>query len=171
LYGGNTYTLLAEAITLPYYSHAFAPAGFPPERSVWDLLAAFNGSTTAPTPNIWYNYGSLLLPIGDWTVTVLPKCFFYRGGALPAGTIACDAHVTLSNAVNTELSYMETRTMKYNAYRESGSNLELYATLPIIKNYTLTSKETKYVNMKSAYAAEGIGCQSGSQIIARFNYV
>lgn len=70
LYGGTTYTLSATAITVPHYSSAKAPFGFPPNPDSWSVTATDtnNASQAAPTADVWYNVGSvqISMPIGAW---------------------------------------------------------------------------------------------------------
>lgn len=71
-YGGTDFTIEDSAITLPFYSTAKAPFGFPIDPAKWTEITTYgtNALQFNPTTDVWYNPGStnsqLSVPIGSW---------------------------------------------------------------------------------------------------------
>lgn len=84
LYGGTDYTLAATAITLPNYSQAKAPVGFPLNPLKWqeEFSDGANQSQAAPVQNTWYNLGTstLAVPIGAWSIEYECSLFYDTAG-------------------------------------------------------------------------------------------
>ena len=107
IYGGTDYTLANAAITLPYYSHAKSPLGFPTSPAKWTVTFTdtTERSQAAPTQNTWYNLGSLSLsiPIGVWRVNFKRATFVNR---TVAGSLGIDSSLSssASSASDSELT-------------------------------------------------------------------
>ena len=90
-----------SAITNFYYSSAAAPQDFPVDPDKWTIIIkdASSRSQSNPTQNVWYNNGSISLPvpIGHWIVSYLaaPR-------ATMLSTAGVSANITLSTANNSE---------------------------------------------------------------------
>jgi len=165
LYGGTDYILTNTAITLPYFSIAKAPYGFPVDVDKWSILITYSGtnpSKSSPTANTWYgganswSAGSsvvLVFPIGSWNVY----------GCATANVILASANYTsifmtlsANNAVadNKFLSYGFIYSATQGAYFISFSD-----------NINVTAKTPYYLMLKTDVTASSITLQnSGTPI-------
>jgi len=101
VYGGTDYALASAAITLPYYSMARVPVGFPlnPDKWTVEVIDTTGLTQATPTASVWYNntYMNINIPIGCWVVSL--KSFIY---AWNSENTQVPVAVTLSTANNSE---------------------------------------------------------------------
>ncbi len=140
VYGGTDYTLANAAITLPFYSMAKSPAGFPMSPAKWRVTVTdtTQRSQGSPTNGTWYNLGSISIdaPIGVWNSR-------YYVLAESVASTNVDFSVTLSTANNSESNALYSTRSATDA-----------ATVNIdaaIKNFLLdlSSKTTHYINTRA----------------------
>lgn len=152
--GGTDHVLTSATITAAFFSHDYAPLGFPLiDRSKWDLEINTSDSPTkaSPTGANWYGGAlltptgpSIVIPIGAWEVS-------YKITADYSTNLAAVANIglrmTLSNANNTE-SDADFTTGTTVTLPISATAVQR-ATYSASKLLVLTSKTTYYVNMFS----------------------
>lgn len=101
LYGGTDYDLASAAISGVYYASDKAPYGFPLNPDKWTVQTNDPNDRTQSSPvmNIWYNPGSMSIPIpiGVWRVYYSICIDFLRN----PGT-AIDMHTSLSTSNSSE---------------------------------------------------------------------
>jgi len=146
LYGGTDYTLADEAITVPYYSMAKAPFGFPITPVKWSVVVedASSRSQADPTNAQWYNITQLniSLPIGVWN-------FGYQATLQVADPTSGVYSVfsTLSTANNSESD----TALSAESY---GYVLGNYSIILVVSRQTVLSLDAKtayYFNIKTVH--------------------
>jgi len=138
LYGGTDYTLANSPITVPYFSKAKSPIGFPLDPAKWTqtLKDVASRLQTNAVNGTWYNPGSgalsISLPIGCWSVGWRAPVF---------GASNDDVFATLSTANNSESN------TDFSTYIGSNPNTitQTVAAVPL----TLAAKTPYYLNVKS----------------------
>lgn len=151
LYGGTDYDLTAAAITNLYFSVAKSPAGFPADKTKWQIaytgpFANFN--IPNPVQNTWYNIG------GDSVVAVTG--LWYTSYSVNAGWEGTtpqyvDMEVTLSDAPNTELAndqFSHRKNMRhedgvYKAFSHDFQSRKILFNVPTITTYYLNGRSTQ----------------------------
>ena len=141
IYGGTDYDLANSAITLPYFSTAKAPAGFPLDPLKWTQTTVDTGtrSQASPSASTWYNVGSLSLvvPIGSWRLSYSAYSFLGKAGA------AVNLGTTLSTTTNSDTDSHFKVWSVGNGNASIGG--QVAATHGRDKNVILTSKTTYYL--------------------------
>lgn len=158
IYGGTDYTLANAAITLPFWSHAKSPLGFPMDRIKWTVLVSSSSdcTKTSPSASTWYGGAGLSatgpsidIPIGSWKVN-------YKAALNLTLTLAAAASVgfraTLSTANNSESDSIFTFSATLVAPIITGGTLRQTAQVPQ-KTLNLTSKTTYYLNLFTGAAS------------------
>ncbi|MEK7570699.1 MAG: hypothetical protein AAB553_00355 [Patescibacteria group bacterium] len=150
VYGGTDYTLANAAITIPYYSEAKAPQGFPLDPTKWtvEVTDSTARSVSSPAVNTWYNPNAadqISIPIGAWDVEYAGALYAYKNSITWIYVKG-----TLSTANNTE---SDTGFTSYiNAYGAS-SGMQANGAGTRSKNLTLTSKTLYYFNISADSSA------------------
>lgn len=163
LYGGTDYTLSATAITLPFYSFAYAPFGFPMSPVKWTVEVSDTSlqSQSNPVQNTWYNLGSVAIsgPIGAWNVH-----YEVALGRTDASAIGPVVYATLSTANNSE-SDADLTSVSYTA------NV-LNQIIPIYRSkvLVLAAKTSYFLNSRTTDAGlDGLhNYNSLSKLLIRF---
>lgn len=159
VYGGTDYILANAAITLPYWSHAKAPLGFPVDPTKWTVTASSTDSPTksSPTASTWYGGSGLTptglsidIPIGSWKVRYV-AVFDVSINLAAVGNVG--GRVTLSTANNSE-SDVDFTAAFTNTLPISATALQR-ATYTMQKDLTLASKTTYYLNGYTGTASAG----------------
>lgn len=146
IYGGTDYTLANAAITLPYYSAAKAPFGFPVDPAKWTVLVTDANlcDQASPSASTWYNAGtvSISVPIGAWRIRY--DCFLHvtKGSAA-----TLDEYVTLSTANNTQSD----ATMTAYIYMLGATGV--LGMVGREKLVTVAAKTAHYLNISTASAS------------------
>lgn len=155
VYGGTDYTLANATITLPYYSPAKAPLGFPVDPNKWSvtLSNSSNVSQSSPVGGTWYNLGSLSLsiPIGVWRVS------FEAALEIDATLAAVGSRgfrATMSTANNSETD--SELTASYTFSMPIITNGLARATIHREKFLVLASKTTYYLNANVGTATNSL---------------
>lgn len=147
MYGGTDYTLNNEAITVPEYSTAKLPVGFPGDRAKWTVTSsdATERSQATPVQNTWYNLNSLSIsiPIGSWDVSYKT----YHGSNLDSAAGVRYSFSTLSTANNSESDAEFTSFV--GAYDIKFINGPAFVQKPL----TLASKTSYYLNVRTTIAS------------------
>jgi hypothetical protein len=163
--------IAAGAITNFRYSNAKAPEGFPTQSSKWTLIQS---STTPETQanavgSTYYNKGgSLSIPIGDWNLGYHGTFRITDSDATDAG---CDIRSTLSTANNTESDAKYSVESLTEGKSVTGFNVSFYAAHRVMRNLVVTTKETRYLNIRTAIASSGNASITVAErvITAQFN--
>lgn len=138
-----------SAITLPYFSSAKCPVGFPVEATKWTFYKkdTSDRSQASPVASTWYNLGSISLniPIGDWRVWYQ----VYMDFSKPAAT-SVEQKQTLSTANNSESDADFTTGLFIGG---ASGTLRQLCTMGTMKNLSLTSKTTYYLNATTSTAS------------------
>lgn len=155
VYGGTDYTLANATITSPYFSYYKAPLGFPASPVKWTTILTSTTQRTqlTPTTNTWYNAESLSIPIGVWDVSYQAIFFAYQ-----TGVTTINGQTTLSTANNSSSD------ADFNGYVANGGasgTIAVYGTITKMKQLTLASKTTYYLNYRSVVSAAEIDIQAG----------
>lgn len=141
VYGGTDYTLASSAITLPYYSSAKAPLGFPLSPAKWmvEVKDTTHRSQASPAQNVWYNLGAVAIsiPIGDWFVSY--QAVISYGAAL-------SVWATLSTGSNSETD------KEFTAVANITTVYDTEIAVTRNKYLTCASKTTYYLNEKTEEA-------------------
>lgn len=149
VYGGTDYDLADAAITLPYYSTAKAPAGFPLDPTKWTVEVNDTSGTNVntPTQNTWYNPDSrsISIPIGIWNVEYSCALYIYDNGT------SLWINTTLSTANNTQSDADFTTSYVLDG-ASTASNLSIGSAASRKKTLVLTSKTPYYLNIKTSIA-------------------
>src|SRR3990172_3170097 len=136
------------AITLPYYSYAKSPFGFPMSPAKWTVTTTDTSARfqTNPVNGTWYNLGSLgiTIPIGVWHVSYNALLYYTMAAAGTMGVFG-----TLSTANNSASNALTTRGVFNRDLMENENVCSLSGLL-----YTLTAKTQYYFNA----AALRAGC-------------
>lgn len=144
VYGGTDYDMESTAtyaVTLPKFSIAKKPFGFPLNPAKWTVEVtdtSLRGQAT-PTGGAWYNIGGAVsqisIPIGIWNVSysVCPAIIDATGANY-------NITVTLSTASNSESD------KDLSCYLDIGSTIRLGATLTRSKILVLATKTLHYLN-------------------------
>lgn len=102
VYGGTDYTLVNAAITLPFWSMAKAPFGFPLDPAKWTVETSDTSQRTqgSPVSGTWYNLGAvtIVVPIGCWRLYYEVNLQVVNSGS----SASVSVYSTLSTANNTE---------------------------------------------------------------------
>lgn len=168
IYGGTDYDLANAAITLPYFSHAGSPLGFPVSPDKWNLsVDDLSARYLTPTEGAWAvptgSTANITLPIGAWRVRykTVPR------DAVSGGNYT-NAWATLSTTTNSE-PYPET------TFRISGvGNTAAQATANGSINLLITSKTTfRLLFRADSDGTHGSSCgfDGSSKITAEFAYL
>jgi hypothetical protein len=144
--------------------------GFPLTRSTWDLVGALANGQSNPSNTVWYNAGSISIPIGSWAVTVTCKGYFYIGGG-GAGEYSGDIEFTLSSANNSESDATASGKFGGQVYEAAGYTWNCEGVVSIVSNKDLTAKVTWYINYRTSSGVTQITMRSGSNILLRCSYV
>lgn len=155
VYGGTSYDLNNEAITLPFFSRDKCPTGFPMNPDSWTVVVTDTSlrSKSNPTANTWYNLGSLSIsiPIGLWDVSFqVTASTTVEDTTVGPGT---ECRVTLSSANNSESDEEMSAMVRYrpvNAGNYSSSDIRV--TVGRNKIFSLTSKASYYLNAMTSEA-------------------
>ena len=170
IYGGTDYDLGAT-ITLPYYSTARCPAGFPLDPTKWSLLYTdtTRRSFTNPDSAHWQNPGTALLDIhlGAWDVSYEVCPYIYDTSVVSMGI-----YVTLSTNSDAETN------SKFTGYSEvDGASGNVGIASVITKSYPLImTAKTRYYLIANAAIANSttlafLNDLSDCKIIARCAYL
>lgn len=142
VYGGTDYTLTGGAITLPYYSMAKAPFGFPLSPLKWrqEYTDTTDRSQATPTINVWYNLNtaSLSIPIGIWDVS-----YFVSVTAVDASATIWPIGATLSTANNSSSD------ADWNSFGYASDVTANGHTFYRSKTIALAAKTTYYLNTRT----------------------
>lgn len=160
-----------EAITSPFYSSEYAPAGFDLNPVKWTLeyTSTTNHSQSSPTINVWYNPGSELLTVGVGAYDLSYECNIYA--QISSGSTS--PFTTLSTANNSESdARMTNRTGYVSPSSGTAATLSYSARRKPIKN---TAQTTFYLNIKvdtGSYSAITLYNDNGNSTIrAKCAYV
>jgi len=147
-YGGTDYALVASgttAITLPYFSHAKTPFGFPATPDKWTVTVTDTTPRAQATPatNTWYNLGSVSIsvPIGAWDVSYQLLPYAYRLGT--ANKVQIEVSLTTSTGGPFTVSDSDFTVAIYGGLLSSDAELGLavYTT----KYLALATKTAYYI--------------------------
>lgn len=141
LYGGTDYTLAATAITVPFFSQAKVPLGFPVSPLKWqeEFNDNLNRSQATPAQNTWYNIGTstLAVPIGVWIVEY-EVCLYYDTAGKEVEACLSNTNSTKSDPDMNVRSISVTGNTSPPVYRR--------------KVYSFTSKTSLYLNARTQSA-------------------
>jgi hypothetical protein len=155
VYGGTDYTLANAAITLPYFSRAKAPGGFPLDPAKWTVTTSDSTYLTqsSPAASTWYNPGSLSIsiPIGAWLVD------YQAQGYAQTAAVGTGAGMqsTLSTANNSETDKEFGTFIQWGGASNTGVNMGTF--LSRQKHLVLTAKTTYFLNAATGYSMQTIG--------------
>ena len=139
---GEDSTLVDEAITAPFYSHARSPHGFPMDPDTWTVETALtsNDQQLTPTASTWYNIGTTTIdiPLGLWGVEIQVLA---KVDDTVAGNIV--GYVTLSTANNSETDKDWTSAI------QNEDAEQVWQMCNRDKMLTLAADDTYYLNMRS----------------------
>ena len=134
------------------------PSGFPISTLSWQVLTSSSSTVTqaAPAQNVWYNKLSLNIPIGDW------KWLYKVIAAVNRNTtdVIVDVFSTLSTANNSESD--STTSFRAVNGRLTTSQSTVIAPLVNSGHLTLTSKSTRYLNLKTGQASISLLSSNGA---------
>jgi len=151
VYGGTDYDLADAAITLPYYSTAKAPAGFPLDPLKWmvEVKDTTDATQATPSANTWYNLGTVTIsiPIGVWNVGYWATLYI-----ADTNVIRASAQITLSTANDSESDNDFTGRLSINTDDVSGIVIAISAIQTKTKYLALTAKTAYYLNALSETA-------------------
>ena len=161
LFGGTDYSLVSAAITVPYFSMAHVPAGFPMDPDKWAVTATLgeDGHQTNPVSDTWYNIGTFTIsvPIGIWEMTYMATIENYSSSS----SFARGAYVTLSTANNSESNTSATCCFYMT------SCITLFMSMRLARQVmNVTAKTTYYLNELTvdSGAVEQLGLFAGTYI-------
>jgi hypothetical protein len=145
VYGGTDYTLAGGAISATFYSMMNIPAGFPMDKTKWQIVVsnATTATQASPTSDVWYNLGTINIPIpiGAWRVSWKDQIQATR-----AASGALWIFATLSTANNSESNTSFTQCVYVLA--ETNVYLGSYMSLNIL----VAAATTYYLNTKASGA-------------------
>jgi hypothetical protein len=141
VYGGTDYTLAGGAISATFYSMVNIPTGFPMDKTKWQIVVSNATAATqaSPTSDVWYNLGTINIPIpiGAWRVSWKDQIQATRTASGPLWIFA-----TLSTANNSESNTSFTQTV----YVLAETNVFLGAYMSL--NILVAADTTYYLNTK-----------------------
>lgn len=141
VYGGTDYDMEntdTYPVTLPYYSIAKAPFGFPLNPTKWtvEVIDTSNRTQSSPSQNTWYNLGTtsgqITIPKGVWNVE-----YEVSIGANAGATAAWRLQVALSTSNN--------------SVSDSGFICDLFVSAVAIFVQTVFRKKTLSLASKTLY--------------------
>ena len=146
VYGGTDYILTGGAISAKFYSMVNIPAGFPMDRTKWQIVVSNATAATqaSPTSDVWYNLGNINIhiPIGAWRVSWKDQIEATRAasGVLWIFATLSTANNSESNTSFTQCVYVAAETIVF---------LGAYMSLNIL----VTADTTYYLNTKASGAS------------------
>lgn len=148
LYGGTDYTLANAAITLPFYSLARSPVGFPLSPLKWTVETRDIVTRTQATPvaGTWYNPNatSISVPIGCWSLEYEANLYFDDNSTVG------EVLATLSTANNSESDVDFTTYARVVA--AGATNMTTGTPSFRKKHLLLAAKTSYYINVKTGQA-------------------
>ncbi len=146
VYGGTDYDMENTGtypVTLPCYSIAKAPFGFPLDIDKWTVETTNTSLDTkaSPTQNTWYNLGShsIVVPIGSWFLGYAVA----GNGKITTADLAIKVSLSTSNNSESDSS-LTVAALSY-SYVTVGNFFQ--------KLKTYTSKTTLYLNIMTTTAS------------------
>ena len=141
VYGGTDYILTGGAISATFYSMVNIPTGFPMDKTKWQIVVsnATVATQASPVSDVWYNLGTINIPIpiGAWRVSWKDQIQATR-----AASGALWIFATLSTANNSESNTSFTQTV----YVLAETNVFLGAYMSL--NILVAADTTYYLNTK-----------------------
>lgn len=155
LFGGTDYALVNAAITLPYYSHAKAPFGFPLSPSKWAVETNIVTEPTVNTPTQYQWYGgagatgaapatpSLCLPIGAWDLSYQCVAFSAKNGT------GASINTTLTTTYNSETDGDFTGMVEGDGATDA--NFYVFSSILRRKAILVAAKTTYYLSFRTIF--------------------
>lgn len=170
VYGGTDYILTGGAISATFYSMVNIPTGFPMDKTKWQIVVsnATVATQASPVSDVWYNLGTINIPIpiGAWRVSWKDQIQATR-----AASGALWIFATLSTANNSESNTSFTQTV----YVLAETNVFLGAYMSL--NILVAADTTYYLNTKvsgtncTAIYANGAAPSPPTLLVAECVYI
>ena len=170
VYGGTDYILTGGAISATFYSMMNIPAGFPMDKTKWQIVVsnATTATQASPTSDVWYNLGAINIhiPIGAWRVSWKDQIQATRAasGALWIFATLSTANNSESNTSFTQCVYVLAETNVY-----LGSYMSLNILVAAATTYYLNTKVSG-TNCTAIYA-NGAAPSPPTLLIAECAYI
>jgi hypothetical protein len=139
-------TLMANsAITSNYYSPSRFPFGFPTEKNSWSIsyITYQDFTTTNAVVNTIYNYCSLPLPIGKWSVSLIAV-----GGVEQLNATSTPIIEYGVNSANNTMEDTLTGLVQINISSLTSQTIQVYLPIYLIRDYSASSKYSLYLNAR-----------------------
>ena len=147
VYGGTDYTLTADAIVLPAFSHQRVPFGFPMNPNIWtvDASTLMQAGISSPVSGTWYNASgiSITLPIGCWQVE-----YNVSVGINDTSFNIFRAYSTLSTGTSVESDPDMTCWLNY-VNAGGNTNWQFFSIMERNKVFLISSKTIEYLLIKT----------------------
>lgn len=151
LFGGTDYQVANATITIPRYSHAKCPPGFPILKTKWQVTwtQSADFSQGSPTLDQWYNFGSFQVPLGDWHIEQSGLVAAISASAQTGSRV----QATLSTGSTTE---SDSKNSAFAGVSGASGTIVTLACYGIVRPWTLTSATTLYINIRFTNTAAAI---------------